>query len=117
VPGGGAWTRSGGGAWTGSDNDAWTRSDSGGRAAIGEIGSPSVSLGDGSHQSDQSSASSRPLPFPAGWDGASSVRSIQWSAGGRLGGGGAAGWSEAGTAVAAAMTAGTTLAGGSTSSA
>jgi hypothetical protein len=65
VPGGGAWTRSGGGAWTGSDNDAWTRSDSGGRAAIGEIGSPSASLGDGSHQPDQS-ASPWPLPFPAG---------------------------------------------------
>jgi hypothetical protein len=77
-----------------------------------------VSLGDGSHQPDQS-ASPLPLPFPAGWDGASSVRSIQCSAGGRLGGagGGPAGRSAAGAAVAAAMTAGTTLAWGSASSA
>ena len=43
---------------------AWTRSDRGGRAAIGEIGSPSRSPGDGSHQPDQSASSPAGLPPP-----------------------------------------------------
>ena len=52
----------------GTRSGAWTRSDSGGRAAIGETGSPSRSLGDGSHQPDQSGSSpgAQPRSGPAG---------------------------------------------------
>ena len=68
----GAWTRSAGARDRsdsgGTRSGAWTRSDSGGRAAIGEIGSPSRSLGDGSHQPDQSGSSpgAQPRSGPAG---------------------------------------------------